>query len=111
MADLYANENFPLPVVEALRQLGHDVLTSFDAGQANQEISDDQVLAYATGRQRAVITNNRFDFKRLHRRQPDHAGIIICTEDTDFAALAKRIHQRIETLLSLTGQLISVTRG
>lgn len=27
MARLYANENFPLPVVEALRRLGHDVLT------------------------------------------------------------------------------------
>jgi len=27
MARLYADENFPLPVVEELRQLGHDVLT------------------------------------------------------------------------------------
>jgi hypothetical protein len=28
MARLYANENFPLPVVEVLRYLGHDVLTT-----------------------------------------------------------------------------------
>ena len=28
IARLYANENFPLPVVFALRELGHDVLTS-----------------------------------------------------------------------------------
>ena len=27
MARLYANENFPLPVVGELRRLGHDVLT------------------------------------------------------------------------------------
>ena len=28
MAQIYADENFPLPAVEALRTLGHDVLTS-----------------------------------------------------------------------------------
>ncbi|MCA9995003.1 MAG: DUF5615 family PIN-like protein [Anaerolineales bacterium] len=27
MARLYANENFPFPVVVQLRQLGHDALT------------------------------------------------------------------------------------
>jgi hypothetical protein len=27
-ARLYSNENFPLPVVEALRMRGHDVLTT-----------------------------------------------------------------------------------
>lgn len=32
MARLYANENFPLPVVEVLRRLGHDVLTAGEAG-------------------------------------------------------------------------------
>jgi hypothetical protein len=30
---LYADENFPLPVVEELRQLGHDVLTAQDDGR------------------------------------------------------------------------------
>lgn len=29
MARLYADENFPLPVVEELRRLGHDVLLPF----------------------------------------------------------------------------------
>lgn len=28
MARLYGNENFPFPVVEGLRRLGHDALTS-----------------------------------------------------------------------------------
>jgi len=27
MARLYADEDFPLPIVELLRQMGHDVLT------------------------------------------------------------------------------------
>jgi hypothetical protein len=28
MAQFYSNENFPLPVVDKLRELGHDVLTT-----------------------------------------------------------------------------------
>jgi hypothetical protein len=44
-ARLYSNENFPLPVVEALRRLGYDILT----------------------------THNRQDFIRLHRQNPKHA--------------------------------------
>jgi len=31
MARLYSNENFPLPVVERLRALGQDVLTTQEA--------------------------------------------------------------------------------
>ena len=34
MADCYANENFPLPVVEALRELGHNLLTTYESGKA-----------------------------------------------------------------------------
>jgi hypothetical protein len=45
MAAIYSNENFPKRVVEELRRHGHDVLTSYEAGQANQKIPDDQVLA------------------------------------------------------------------
>lgn len=79
MARLYANENFPRRVVEALRILGHDVLTVFEAGNAGQSISDEEVLAFANRDHRAVLTLNRRDFIRLHRIQPDHSGIIVCT--------------------------------
>ena len=44
----YSNENFPLPVVSAIRALGHDVLTSNDADKANEAIPDDEVLRFAT---------------------------------------------------------------
>ena len=47
MASFYANENFPLPTVEALRRLGHDVLTSLEAGRANQRLDDQEVLTFA----------------------------------------------------------------
>ncbi len=32
MVKLYSNENFPMDIVRELRQLGYDVLTSYEAG-------------------------------------------------------------------------------
>jgi len=48
MARLYANENFPLPVVKELRQLAHDVLTIHETGQSGQSVSDENILAFAS---------------------------------------------------------------
>jgi hypothetical protein len=76
LARFYANENFPLPVVERLRDLGHDVLTVLEAGSAGQSIPDEEVLALAVGEQRCVLTFNRRHFIRLHRGNPTHAGIV-----------------------------------
>ena len=59
MARIYANENFPLPVVEELRRLRHDVVTTQDTGRAGRSVSDDAVLAFAASQTRAVITLNR----------------------------------------------------
>jgi hypothetical protein len=36
MALLFADENFPLPAVQRLRRLGHNVLTAGEAGIANR---------------------------------------------------------------------------
>lgn len=55
MTRLYSNENFPLPVVEELRRLGHDVLTIQETGQANQSLSDEAVLAFASAEGRPLI--------------------------------------------------------
>ena len=35
MARFYSNKNIPAQVVRELRRLGHDVLTSLEAGNAN----------------------------------------------------------------------------
>jgi uncharacterized protein with PIN domain len=112
MARIYANENFPRRVVEELRLLGHDLLTSFEAGQANQQVPDEQVLAFATEQQRLVLTLNRLDFIRLHRdTQAAHSGIIVCTrDDADPAAFARRIHAAITSAPDPAGQLIRVVR-
>lgn len=47
MARLYADENFPHPVVLELRRLGHEVLTIQEAGKAGQRVPDEMVLAEA----------------------------------------------------------------
>ena len=90
MARFYADENFDYQVVERLRALGHDVLTVQEAGEQGGD--DARVLARATGDGRCVLTFDRMDFKRLHRHNPAHAGIISCTRDDDRDGLAARIH-------------------
>lgn len=111
MARIYANENFRRPIVEVLESLGHDVLTSLQAGNANLGIPDEEVLAFAKQENRILITFNRKHFIRLHKFEPTHSGIIVCTEDSDFRALAFRIHYVIiEHGENLENLLIRVNR-
>lgn len=90
---LYADENFPLPVVEELRRLGHDVLTAQEDGR--QATPDPDILARAHALGRAVLTHNRRHFERLHRQGAAHSGIVSATRDDDAAAMAARIHQAL----------------
>lgn len=110
MARLLADENFPLPVVEELRRLGHEVLTLGDIGQAGQALSDEAVLAVARAQQRAILTLNRKHFIRLHTTHPDHAGIIVCTFDPDFVAQGRRVDAALQMEPSLAGRLLRVNR-
>jgi hypothetical protein len=110
LASLYADENVPLEVVEALRRLGHDVLTAQEAGQANQAISDERVLDFAMERRRAVLTLNRWEFIRLHGVRSGHAGIIVCTVP-DTAPQAARINEALQNVETLEGALVRVNRS
>jgi len=110
MARLYADENFPFGVVKGLRARGHDVLTVQEAGMANRQIGDQDVLAFAAAQGRAVLTINRRDFIRLHAAQSNHAGIIVCTQDTDVDGQAERIHQLLSSTQDLLGRLLRVVR-
>lgn len=87
---LYADENFPYPVVEFLRQLGHDVLTAQEDGR--RMTPDPDILARAHLLGRAVLTHDRRDFERLDRQNAAHSGILSATRDSDTPALAARIH-------------------
>jgi len=104
MARFYANENFDYRVVERLRILGHDILTVQEAGEQGR--NDTRVLERAKSDGRCVLTFDRSDFKRLHRHQPGHAGIISCSRDSDRDALATRIHlgERQEQIYPGSGQ-------
>jgi hypothetical protein len=110
MARLYSDENFPLPVVEALRKLGHDVLTIFEAGKANQRYPDEAVLADASANRRAILTLNRKHFIRLHNASSQHSGIILCTYDPDFIGQAQRITEALRMHSALDGVMVRVNR-
>jgi hypothetical protein len=54
MARFYADENFPLPAVQMLRRLGHDVLT---IGEAGMPASFCAPTILTTRARRSVLTN------------------------------------------------------
>jgi hypothetical protein len=88
MTKFYTDEGFPRPTTLAFRNLGYDVLTCQEAGKSNQNISDEDVVAFATAQ-------NCYDFIKIHRQSYPHAGIIACTEDLKFENLALRIHEAV----------------
>lgn len=110
MVRLFADENFPLPVVEALRQHGHDVQTIHSTGAAEMAISDRDVLAIATAGNRAILTLNRRHFIALHQTGIHHSGIVVCTLDADFASQADRIHTAVNGIDNLQRVLVRVNR-
>lgn len=110
MAALFADENVHRGLTVSLCALGHDVLTAYQAGRANQKIPDADQLVHATSLGRAVLTNNRRHFHKLHQSIPGHAGIITYTRDPDTDSLAQRIHDAVAQAGVLAGQLIRIVR-
>jgi Domain of unknown function (DUF5615) len=110
VAELYANENVPFPVVAELRTLGHDVLTTLEVGKARQSFPDEQVLKLAIAPGRALVTLNLKHFIRLHTTHSHHCGIIVCSFDPDFVGQAQRMHAAIESNAPLAEKLIRVNR-
>ena len=84
--------------MEELRRLGHDVLTSFEAGNANLAIPDEGVLALAASGSGFCSLIAGSHFLRLHQRSVSHAGIVVCTYDRDFTRQARRIHDALSAL-------------
>jgi hypothetical protein len=111
MARFYSNESFPQPTVLKLRELGHDVLATCEAGNADEPISDEAVLAHAVDHERAVLTLNRKHFVALHYQVLTHSGIVVCCVDADCAGQAQRIHEAVSRYSELAGMLIRVNRA
>ena len=72
---LLADENFPRPAVEALRQAGLDVLW---IAESNPGAPDDEVLGLALSTGRTLLTFDK-DFGELayRRRLPAQCGIVL----------------------------------
>jgi len=74
-----ANENIPGPIIQALRDLGHDVASV----RASMPGADDRVvLAHAQAEQRIVVTSDT-DFGELafRSRIPVECGVILVRLD------------------------------
>lgn len=110
MFRFYANENLAAELVNELRRLGYDVLTSREAGNANQGVPDNEVLSTAAVDGRCVVTFNRDDFLALHRQGMEHGGIVVCKDDPDRIGLAKVLHEYLVTQQSLHNRLIRVLK-
>jgi predicted nuclease of predicted toxin-antitoxin system len=108
---LYSDENFPLEIVRQLRQMKYDVLTSYEAGQANQGIPDDEVLAFATQEKRVLVTLNRDDFIALHRTGISHTGIIISKDDRDYLGQTQILHSCISENPDFINRLIRIKKN
>lgn len=100
-----------MELVNQLRQLGYDVLTSYEAGQANQAINDGEVLDFAHERERVIITLNREDFITLHKIGREHSGLLICKEDRDYQGQAAMLKEFLSTdAQTLKGRLIRIKK-
>lgn len=107
---LLADENFSREVSRLLSELGHDVITLQDLGLSGIKFPDESVLEKAIELERCILTFNRKDFIRLHKKNPLHTGIIICTFSADHIRLTEKIHLTISEMESLKNQLIRIYR-
>jgi hypothetical protein len=115
MADLkhplFADEQYPIQIVNALRALGYDVETVQQhqgTSRPASGLSDDQVLAIAVQKRRAVLTLNIKHIRALHSQRPNHRGIIACKDTRDYDKRAKEIDAMIKANVPLHGKLIHV---
>lgn len=106
----YSNENFALDMVKMLRKLGHTIITSYDAGQANQAIPDQEALDYATCSNLAIITFNRDDFIELHNAGIKHSGIVICKTDRNYQGKVNFLHEYLQNQDDLVNRLIRIKK-
>jgi len=88
---LYFDEDVSGGIVENLRTRGFDVLSARDAGALGK--SDDEQMLYAVSLRRAVVTHNRVDFEKQHRKFLEsgmkHYGAILAKRRRDPEVVGK----------------------
>ncbi|MDX2285887.1 MAG: DUF5615 family PIN-like protein [Bacteroidia bacterium] len=108
MIRLYADENFPMPVILKLRGLGYDIITVQEDSRSGDE--DLEVLRRALLLRRWLITLDRKDFKRMHLSGITHSGIIACTFNPDFDDFAQKIHRALSAIDLSTPSWVIIRR-
>ena len=88
---LYFDEDVSVGIVENLRRRGFDVLSVRDADALGR--SDDEQMLYAVSQHRAVVTHNRIDFEKQHKKflenGMNHYGVIVAKRRKDAEVVNK----------------------
>ena len=99
--ELYLDEDVSVLVAELLRARGFNVQTTQETGR--KAAADEEQLAYAVSRRRALLTHNRDDFARLAQEYftsgHNHCGVII--------AVRRPPHELVRRLLVILNQTTS----
>jgi uncharacterized protein with PIN domain len=93
---IYLNENLSWKIAKALREYGHDVVSSYEVGMNTEE--DDVQFEFAISENRAVLTNNFKDFIKLCDEYvsagKEHYGVILTTKCT-MGVIVKRLRKML----------------
>ena len=99
---LYTDEDVDVGLAEQLQRQGYDALSCRDAGNHNQELSDDWQLHYATSQQRAIMVYNASDFVALDAEWKgqglEHWGIIVAEQRLYIGELIRRVRLHLDTV-------------
>ncbi|MCC7369718.1 MAG: DUF5615 family PIN-like protein [Chloroflexi bacterium] len=99
---LFADEMVNPRVASVLARMGYDIESCQWAGRANQWISDESQLQYATDQGRAILTFNVGDFLRLDQRWKTlgrrHAGIVVAEQVLPLPELIRRVQLHLDSV-------------
>ncbi len=109
---LYFDRHIMTRLADDLRNRGHDVLRTEEAGL--DTATDEQQLAFAAGEGRAILTFNIRDFAPLHNEWMaagrSHAGIIVSRQlgSRQYGLLLLRVLQLLnhDTADEMTGSIV-----
>jgi len=105
---LLGDEDFNHKVLKGLADASYDVTSIRDLGLDRQWFSDEDVLKTAIELGRIVLTHNKRDFIRLHRKTNQHPGIITCYQTSDHDTLTGKILQLLEEVDSFENNLFRI---
>ena len=95
---VFVDEDFPLPVAEALRERGFSVVAAVELPPRG--LADIEQLRRAARMGSVLVSHNRRDFVRLghdfHQRGEAHAGIVLLPRDLSAERLLLRTAMLLE---------------